>query len=89
MTNIIKERSEYWKKRREDYIKKVRDEYKIKEARGMTEEKTYKCPLCGSEHKIDKYDWIDSCIGYIDLSLIEIYEEKWLLERMKKNGKRK
>ena len=22
------------------------------------------CPLCGEHHTIDKYDWIDSCIGY-------------------------
>lgn len=24
-----------------------------------------KCPICGDQHEIDKYDYIYSCIGYI------------------------
>ncbi len=25
------------------------------------------CPLCGDIHFVDKYDWVDSCEGYISL----------------------
>ena len=76
-----------WKKRREDYIEKVRDEYKVKEARGMTEEKKYKCPWCHQEHEIDKYGWVQSCFGYFDLNNIE-YEYEKFVERMAKHGKK-
>ena len=31
--------------------------------------KKYSCPICHEEHEIDKYNFIDSCIGYM-----------WLLE---------
>lgn len=57
-----------WKKRRNNYIEKVREEYKVKEGRGMTEDKkTIKCPICSIEHVVDKYNWIDSCKGYMHL----------------------
>ena len=65
MTNII-ERRKYWKKKREEYVKSVW-EYKVKENRPMTEKRTIKCPFCFNEHIIDKYDWVDSCKGYMHL----------------------
>jgi hypothetical protein len=67
----FKERRKYWKDRRDNYIEKVRGEYKVKEARGMTEERKTKCPFCFNEHIIDKYDWIDSCKGYMHLTEFE------------------
>lgn len=26
-----------------------------------------RCPICFDEHDIDKYGWIQSCIGYMEL----------------------
>jgi hypothetical protein len=63
----LKESIEYWKDQRDNYINRVKGEYKVKESRGMTEDnKTLKCPICNKEHIIDKYDFVDSCIGYFD-----------------------
>ena len=78
----------YWKDKRKDYIEKVTNEYKVKEARGMTEDKTFKCPLCNTSHGIDKYNFVDSCIGYFDRETIE-YEIIRYLEKVKKDRKKK
>lgn len=79
----------YWKKKRDNYIEKVKEEYKIKEGRGMTEKRTTICPICNKEHVIDKYDFVDSCIGYFDMNNFAYEIEKWLKERMKKDDKTK
>ena len=31
----------------------------------FTESTEKTCPWCGEHHTIDKYDWIDSCKGYM------------------------
>ena len=66
----LKDVIEKWKNRREEYVKSVW-EYKVKEARGMTEIKTVKCPFCFADHVVDKYDWVDSCKGYMHLIQFE------------------
>lgn len=38
----------------------------------------YNCPICGGSHKIDKYDWIQSCIGYFWKEEIKMKEKKYL-----------
>lgn len=43
--------------------------------------KTIICKICGDKHTIDKYNWIDSCIGYFwmgnwDEQIIKYYKEK-------------
>ena len=45
--------------------------------------KTYKCRICGEEHPIDKYDWVESCIGYYDLINIKYQEEEWNVKKRK------
>lgn len=45
--------------------------------------KVWKCPMCHDEHEIDKYGWIQSCIGYIELGNMINEIEKWLSERLK------
>ena len=30
------------------------------------------CPLCQNLHPIDKYDWIDTCEGYMSLEDFEM-----------------
>lgn len=46
--------------------------------------KKWKCPICHEEHEIDKYGWVQSCIGYIELENM-IYEiEKWLNAKLEK-----
>ena len=73
-----------WKKRREVYIEKVTNEYKVKyKVKDIIEDKTFKCPLCGEHHKIDGYNFVDSCIGYFDIETIE-YEIIKYLEKNKK-----
>jgi len=39
--------------------------------------KTIKCPLCGDKHEVDKYNWVQSCIGYFDLGNFEGEIRKW------------
>ena len=36
------------------------------------------CPICNGLHDIDKYGWVDSCIGYYDLINIEYQQNKWV-----------
>jgi hypothetical protein len=43
--------------------------------------KTYKCPMCHDEHEIDKYGWVQSCIGYFELGNMINEIEKWLNEQ--------
>ena len=31
-----------------------------------------KCPLCQNLHPIDKYNWIDTCQGYLSLTDFEM-----------------
>ena len=38
---------------------------------------THKCGICGEKHIIDKYGWVESCIGYFDLINIKYQEREW------------
>jgi hypothetical protein len=44
--------------------------------------KKYKCPMCHAEHDIDKYGWVQSCIGYIELGNMIHKIEEWLNEKL-------
>ncbi len=50
--------------------------------------KTFKCPICHEEHKIDQYGWVQSCIGYFELGNMIFEIEKWVNEKLAK-GKTK
>ena len=73
-----------WKKEREVYIEKFTNEYKVNGIRGINKKNIYKCPICGANHLIDKYNWVQSCKGYMHLS--EFYAK--FLEG-EKNGEEK
>lgn len=36
-----------------------------------------KCSLCHANHYIDKWGWVQSCIGYFDLNNLKYEMEKW------------
>ena len=84
----LKERSKYWEKKRNDYIDKVNTKYKT-EISDDDKLKTTRCPICNNDHKIDKYNFVDSCIGYFDMDSFAFEIEKWLEKRLKKDGKSK
>jgi len=44
-------------------------------------EKTLECPLCGRKHIIDKYEWVDTCIGYIPLAVLDKAVEEYSSSR--------
>ena len=35
-------------------------------------ENTIKCQLCYDKHEIDRYGWVESCRGYMNLSDLEL-----------------
>lgn len=39
--------------------------------------KEHLCTICGEYHPVDKYDWVESCIGYYDMMNIFLAEDKW------------
>ena len=81
----LKERSNYWKKKRNDYIDEVNMKYKT-EVLKDDKLKTTICPICNNEHKIDKYGFVDSCIGYFDMNNFAYEIEKWLEKKVKKDN---
>ncbi len=35
-------------------------------------ENTIKCPFCYNEHKIDRYDWVETCKGYMHINEFQL-----------------
>lgn len=85
----LKDRSKYWKKKRDDYIDMVKTEYSNIEKYKTIKLKTTICPVCNNEHKIDKYNFVDSCIGYFDMGNFAYEIEQWLKKMVKKDDKSK
>ena len=78
----------YWKRKRDDYITMVNNKYKT-EVVEDDKLKTTRCPICNNDHKIDKYDFVDSCIGYFDMNSFAYEIEQWLKKMVKKDDKSK
>ena len=45
--------------------------------------KTHKCGVCGNSHGIDKYDYVESCIGYFWIENIKFKEDEYLAAQNK------
>ena len=39
---------------------------------------TINCPVCNELHEIDKYGWVQTCIGYFDILNFDYEITKWM-----------
>jgi len=50
-----------------------------------------RCSICNGIHHIDKWGWVQTCIGYFELNNLKYEVEKWnnaQLEKSKTKSKR-